>query len=131
MAERPAIHNKAKVYDCVTSKRKPTKGWAEAAPRFKHIAVIPKPTLAKVGPKISAGKADAIGGTIAAAKPRTRIKAIKVTSEAYAKATKVRAIRRAPKTAKGLRLLVLSDIQPKMGTQSMAPHINRLAKKLA
>lgn len=115
MAESPASHNKAKVYDCVASKRKPTMGWAEAEPRFKHIPVIPKPTLAEVGPKISAGKADAVGGTIAAAKPRARIKAIKVTLEAYAKARNVRAIRRAPKTAKGLRLPVLSEIQPKKG----------------
>ena len=131
MAESAAIPNKQKGYDFVTSKRKPTKGCAKAAPKFMHIPVMPNPTLAKVGPKISAGKADAMGGTMAAVTPRARIEATKAMLEVYAEATNASVIRREPATAKGLRLPVLSDSQPKMGTQNIAPNISKLAKKLA
>ena len=106
-------------------------GCAKAAPKFPHIPVMPNPTLVKVGPKISAGKADAVGGTMAAITPRARIGTAKAIFEVYAKAMNASVIRREPATAKGLRLPVLSDSQPKIGTQNIAPHISKLAKKVA
>ena len=48
-------------------------GCANAAPIFWHVTVTPNPMLAKLGPKISAGNVETIGGIMAVTAPRTNI----------------------------------------------------------
>ena len=94
IAENAAMPSKQGVYDCVVSKMKPIDGCASVAPIFMQVAVIPNPKLAKLVPKISGGKADTIGGVIAAATPRARIEATNVRLEANAEATRAKVIKR-------------------------------------
>ena len=84
-------------------------GWDKVAPTFKPIAVIPKPILAKLVPKISAGNADTTGGIIAAVMPRARMEATNAKLEVNANDTNDKVIKKAPAIAKGLRLPILSD----------------------
>jgi hypothetical protein len=92
---------------------------------------MPKPIPTEQGFRISEGIVITNGGTIESVMPKTITDNSKLKPQEKPDAIKASPIRKEPAIINGLRLLVLSEAQPKKGTDGIDAIIITLAKRLA